>query len=186
MLTAEYLNKNANLKRDNVLLKFCVLCIGCTALFNTFFLLYTRNSQRIILTPSTITDRMEVGAHDASTGYINAMTREVINLALTYTSTNARAQFRQLLTIYASEGFQKAKGEYFSLADIIEKGQSSSVFYIQDIVINPKTQMVTIHGLRRQYIKDEKIEDVQQAYALVYVIQNGLFSIKALTPMENK
>ncbi|MBI3753973.1 MAG: type IV conjugative transfer system protein TraE [Deltaproteobacteria bacterium] len=176
-----YLNKMANVVRENKLLKFAVVVIGAATIFNAVMIQKAFNSQRTILLPAVAREKIEVGESDASEEYISEMARQVMGLTFNYIPANAREQFSAVLTMYISDGFPEARRQFYLLADQVETAQNSSAFYIQHLAINPKQSVVTIKGLRRQFSNDLKIEDGPKTYQLWYQIVNGRFRVVRLT-----
>lgn len=181
-----FLQKSSNVYAENRLLKFFIVVIGVAVLINTYFAYKAFNSMRVILVPPVIDSKLEIAGDKGSDDYMKSFTRYVCGLALSYNALNARAQFAELLTMYAPESFPEAKKTFYNLADAIETTKVSNSFMIHKIVVDSSKHQIEVQGPGIQFAQDKKIDEMSKTYIIDYRIRNGRFEIMAFKEKEFK
>jgi conjugal transfer pilus assembly protein TraE len=179
-----FMQKTSNLMAENRLLKFAVLVIGITVIYNTFMVRHALHTHRTILVPPAIKSTMEIHGNSASDAYIKHFTRYIMGLAFQYSPATARYQFEELLSMFSPSSFPRAQKMFYDLADTIETAQISNVFYIQKMVLDSARKQVEVTGLKRQYVHDVKSEEGTKTYIVVYEFEDGRFMIADISEKE--
>ncbi len=179
-----FLQKTSNLMAENRLLKFIILIIGVTVIYNTFMVRHALHTHRTILVPPAIKSTMEIQGNSASDEYIKHFTRYILGLAFQYSPATARYQFEELLSMYSPSSFPKAQEFFYDLADTIETAQISNVFYIHKMVLDSTKKQAEVTGLKRQYVHDVKSEEATKTYIVVYEFEDGRFMVVDISEKE--
>ena len=180
-----YLQKSSNLFAQNRLLKFVVVLIGITVIYNTLMLRQALNSHRTVILPPVINQEMEFWGERASANYLRQMTRYAMSLAVNNSPATVRQQFEELLSLYAPESFPDAQNALYSLALRIEEAKVSNAFYIESIRVDEESKTVRVSGLKTQFIQDVITKNQQTDYEINYRIQEGRFMIDSIKEVVN-
>jgi len=173
-----FLEKTANLLMENKLLKLCVIVIGLLQVVNLTWNYSIMKSSRTVVVPAGFNEKMEMSDKIISESGIKQYVRYVLGLALNYNPATARIQFDELLTICAPDSFSKAKSDYYSLADDIEKAKVSSSFFIQKITFDQSASVVEVQGMKKQYTNEIKVKDDKpETYIIEYMVNSGKFLV---------
>lgn len=181
-----FMQKTSNLYAENRLMKFVIAVIGLAVLVNTYMSYRAFNSQRTILVPPVMNSKVEISGDKASDEYIKQFTRYVSNLALSYNPVAARAQFAELLTMYAPEAYPAAQKAFYNLADTIEMTKVSNSFTIQRMTVEGSKHQIEMQGTNIQFAQDKKVEESTKTYIIEYRIANGRFEILSFKEKEPK
>lgn len=172
-----YLSAASNLYGENRLLKFVVVALGCATVLNTCGIMRAQQMEKVVIVPTTVTEKMWITGDKASEAYVRQFTRDAVNLYLTYHPANARQNFNELLKLYHPTEFDVAKKSLYDLADRIEESRASSAFYINKLVNDETKKQLEIWGVRTMVINGKVTEDASKIYILEYKIESGKFSI---------
>lgn len=172
-----YLSAASNLYGENRLLKFVVVALACATGFNTCGMLRAQQMEKVIVVPSTVTEKMWISGDKASEKYVEQFTRDAVNLYLTYHPSNARNNFNKLLNMYHPTEFDVAKKSLYDLADRIEESRASSAFYMNKLVNDENKKQLEITGVRTMIINGKVTEQTSKMYVLDYKIELAKFSI---------
>lgn len=181
-----FMQKSSNLYAENRLMKFFIVVMGVAVLINTYMTYKAFNSQRTILVPPVINSKVEISGDKASDEYIKQFARYVSGLALSYNPAAARAQFAELLVLYAPEAFPAAQKTFYSLADTVEMTKVSNSFVIQKLTVDSQKHQIEMNGTNAQFAQDKKVEELPKTYLIDYRIRNGKFEILAFKEKEKE
>ncbi len=171
----------SNLMSENRLLKFCLVVVAIATVINSFQIHRAMSLQRTIVLPPAVKEKFEVSGDSVSESYIRMMADHALYLAFTYTASNARGHFEELLGMYEPDAYTDAKKMFYDLADKIEgSAKVTSVFYPAKYVVYEDSKKIEVSGLRRIYSENSKIEDDQKSYAIEYGVRDGRFVIYKL------
>ncbi len=179
-----FLQKSSNVAAENRLLKFVVAVIGVAAVINAFMTYRALNYQRTIVVPPVLSSRIEITGERASVEYIKAFSRYIAALAFSYSPGGVKAQFDELLALYAPEAFPEGKRVLYELADRVAATRVTSVFFISKLYVDAEKKQIEVSGQRRQYVDDRKVEDILKTYLVEYRITDGRFCIMQLLEKE--
>lgn len=175
-------SKLGRLTAKNILLKFFVVVIGITELWNSYKIDKAMHYQRTVLIPANLDQRVTIVDDNASESYIKSFARLITNLAFNYNTSSARGQFGELLQLFSSDTFPSAKQGFYSLADTIEHTKLSSSFVINkpiDVDLEKKTIIVT--GALRQWVESQFIDTTEKTYIISYAMSEGRFLVTGLS-----
>ncbi len=179
MNTDIFLQKASNLFVQNRILKFSIIILALTIIFNSVMVYRAVKYQRVVLIPPTMTGTVEFIHGKPTDGYIADISRRIVNLAATYSPPTARSQFEELLAYFAPETYPQASQSWYSLAGRVEESQVSSVFYLEKIGITE--EFIEIFGNFKQYAGDTLLENSSKTYLIDYRLQDGRFYIISFT-----
>lgn len=180
MTVMRYLSKMSNLFAENRLLKFVIVALAAMQVFTLYYVNSMVASQKVVIIPPGLDEKAIIEQNSVSEAYVKAFTRYVVGLALNYSHVNVRSQFDELLLLYEPEAMAITKDEFYSIADEVENSKVTSIFHIQKITLDPNTKEITIKGIKRQYVEEEKIVDKSATYLIDYIVRRGEFLIKEI------
>ena len=179
-----FLQKSSNVVAENRLLKFVVVVIGIAAVINTFMTCRALNYQRTVIVPPVLKSRIEITGDRASEEYIKAFSRYIAALAFSYSPGGVKAQFDELLALYAPDVFPEGKRLLYELADRVITTRVTSVFFISKLYVGGEKSQIELQGQRRLYVDDRKVEDLLKTYLIDYRISDGRFQIMKISEKE--
>ncbi len=179
-----FLQKSSNVVAENRLLKLVVVVIGIAAVINTFMTCRALNYQRTVVVPPVLKSRIEITGDRASEEYIKAFSRYIAALAFSYSPGGVKAQFDELLALYAPEVFPEGKRLLYELADRVITTRVTSVFFINKLYVDGEKSQIEVAGQRRQYVDDRKVEDLLKTYLIDYRVADGRFQIMKISEKE--
>lgn len=172
-----YLNRASNVFAENRLLKVSLIILLIITIFNSYMLSRALTYQRTVIIPAGFNEKVELKGDSADDAYLRTFTRYVVNLMFSYSHATARAQFSELLLLYAPEAFPLASKAFYRLADEIETARVSSVFYIHSILTDHGKKVIEVKGTEMKFIEDKKLESAPKEYLISYRVQNGTFQL---------
>ncbi len=175
-----FLQKSSNLFAENRLLKLAVVFLCIALAINSFFVYRAVKYQRVILIPPKMTGTVEFVQGKPSDQYVKDLARRMVNLALTYSPANARAQFSELLAMFAPDVYPQASRTWYSLASRIEETLVSSVFYLEKISLDNANKRLEITGMKKQFAEDRAVDEANKTYVIKYRVDAGQFFILSL------
>lgn len=173
MKTEIFVQKSSNLFVENRLLKFAVAVMALAVACNSFLVYRAVKYQRTVLIPPSMTGTIEFVQGKPTDTYIRDIARRIVNLAGSYSPPTARAQFEELLSLYAPEAYPQISATWYSLAGRIEESQVSSVFYPEKISLGE--DRIEVFGNLTQFASDVLLEKTSRTYLIEYRIQDGRF-----------
>ncbi len=179
-----FLQKTSNIVAENRLLKFVVVVIGLAAAVNSVLTWRALNYQRTVIVPPVLNSRIEITGDRASEEYVKAFSRYVAALAFSYSPASAKAQFDELLALYAPETFPDGKRVLYELADRVTATRVTSVFFLGRLTVDAVKHRIEAVGQRRQYLDDRKVEDLMKTYFIDYKISESRFQILGISEKE--
>ena len=179
-----FLNRKAQHKAENRLLKFFIIVIGAVTLINTVVMMKALNYQKVVILPPNLETKTVISGDSLDEIYVSTFARYISSLAFSYTPATARKQFDELLILYGPEGFPAGKTTFYNLADKVWQTQVTQMYYIARIKVNTQKKRIELEGTRRQYIDDRKVEDGNKNYFIEYAVDNGKFRVVSITEAE--
>jgi len=175
MNTNIFVQKTSNLFVENRLLKFIIVVLSLTVIFNSFMVYRSVKYQRVVLIPPKMTGTVEFVQGKPTDSYTKDLSRRIVNLAATYSPPTARSQFEELLSYFAPESYPQASKAWYSLASRVEESQVSSVFYLETIKLGEK--VIEVFGNLKQFAGDTLLENTSKTYLIDFRLQDGRFYI---------
>ena len=173
-----FIQKSSNLFGENRLLKFIIIVIGITTVFNTFLLTSISQKEKIILIPPTLGSDLFVTGNNASDEYIRGITRYIMSLYLNYSAVSVKGQIEDLMAIYEPRAFAQVEGKFAQFVNDILRSRISSSYYIINVSINRTKKIIMIDGLRKQFMHEREVMSEKEKYQINYKIDDSRFRIK--------
>ena len=170
-----FTSKMGNLFVENRLLKFVVAVLAAALIFNSLLVYKAVKYQRVVIVPPKLQEKIEYVNGKPNDDYVKELARNISSLATTYTPSTARKQFDALLSYYAPESYPEGSKAWYSLAGMIEDAKTSSVFFIQDIIL--KDDAVELSGTLKQFTGDTLFLGEVATYIIQYRFLDGKFQI---------
>lgn len=183
MLFKKFIQKSSQKEAQNRLLKFSVVSLSIAVVISSFLSYRAVKTQRTILLPPVINTKMTFDGYKASDEYLKEFVRYSLGLALSYSPVTARANFSELLSLFAPEVFAEEKEGLYSLADRIETNRISAVFYIYDMNILPDT--IEVRGMSKQLQDKSILSEETKTYFINYRVVDGRFMIIKIFEKRN-
>lgn len=170
-----------NVLSENLLLKFAVIGIVISQVALGAQVTKALTSQRTILVPHNLDQRVTITGGEVSDEYVKIFARNISTLAFNYTPATARAQFSELLQYYTPEAYPAAQGMWSSLADTIERTQTSATLQISGgMVVNPKAKTIHLSGVQRVWSGSHSLDNKVRDYVMKYTVKDGRFYLIAI------
>ena len=158
-------NTNILLYQRNILgILFLVMLIANLFLSFAIFL----HKKEIVLVPNSINEEISIKNHKMSTGYLEALTRDVASLMLNVSPANLEYNSKALLKMIHPSFYGTMKNEISQRNISVENRRISTVFFLQSINIKNKKNTVQIVGKLSTYIGKEEVEFEQKIYQISY------------------
>ncbi|MBN2251598.1 MAG: type IV conjugative transfer system protein TraE [Candidatus Altiarchaeota archaeon] len=180
-----FIDKFANVKAENRLLKFAVVIVAAASVMSAIVSYSALKYQKVVILPPVVDSRIEISGNNVNDDYVKLFARYAMGLMLNYTPHTFRGQSSELLKLVTPEFYNTFHGTVTAMADDIERLLISSVFYPQKLSIDQEKKEVTVQGLRRQHSHDSPIEDKQKKYMMRYKIINGRFHIDDIKEIDS-
>lgn len=122
-----YLQGSANLFEENRLLKFAIAGLfGVTAVLGV--VIYSSNqNQRTVVVPFGAGGDLYVTGNAPSSLYLRTMTRNIVNLAGTYSAYSADRQFQELLSIVHPSAYNGIRDSLNAILDELANNPTLSI-----------------------------------------------------------
>jgi conjugal transfer pilus assembly protein TraE len=176
-----YLQGSANLFEENRLLKFAIVGLFAANLVLGSVIYTSARNQRTVIVPFAAGGDLYVTGDTPSTGYLRAVTRNIVALAGTYSAYSADRQFQELLTLVHPSGYNALRDSFNRLLDELQNNPTLSiatyirgdkpVTYSQGDIVVPIEKVRVIGGVIRKFRGDLRIR---------YAIENGRFWLVSL------
>lgn len=154
------------LKQRNI-----AVAVSSILLFNTLILssavLFT--DKEYILVPSILEKEVIVSNGRLSMGYLEPITRDVINLMLSVNPQNTEYVTKSILKITHPAFRGKLKSALFERNQDILKRRISLHFYPQTIVPDEEGKTVIVSGKLATYLGKEEVSLEEKLYSITYV-----------------
>jgi len=181
MLESVYKNKLLQLVAQNGLLKFIVLIIGTTVLWNTHQTNKALHYQKTILVPSGLDRKVTISSDGASDEYMRIFGRTITNLAFNFSNANIRGQYGELLQYFTAESFPQAKQAFYELADSYERMRITQSYIIsKPIEVDQSKHIITVSGIQRQWVENNFLEPQEKTYMITYQMIDGRFGVVSI------
>src|SRR5690242_20397387 len=112
MNAKRFLNDSDNAIHTSRILLVVVAFLGAHILYNTYAIQQIPLRERTVLIPTGLDRRVWFTGDKASDEYLKAVARDVASLAFTYTPSNVRGNFAELLTYFPPEVFTVNQKSY--------------------------------------------------------------------------
>ena len=122
-----YLQGSSNLFEENRLLKFAIVGLfGITAVLGAVVYSSDQN-RRTVVVPFGASGDLYVTGSTPSSGYLRAMTRNIVTLSGTYSAYSADRQFQELLSIVHPSAFESMRDTLNGVLDELSTNPTLSI-----------------------------------------------------------
>ncbi len=177
-----YLQGSSNLFEENRLLKFAIVGLfGITAVLGAVVYSSDQN-RRTVVVPFGASGDLYVTGSTPSSGYLRAMTRNIVTLSGTYSAYSADRQFQELLSIVHPSAYESMRDTLNGVLDELSTNPTLSiatyirpdqpVSWTDSQIMVPVEKVRVIGGVIRKFRGNLRIR---------YMIDAGRFWILALT-----
>lgn len=175
-----FVEKAANMKAENKLLKFAVVVVAAGCLMSSFYSYRAVKHQKTIILPPVVDDRIVITGTDANDPYLKMFSKYTLNLMFNYTPHSFKDQASDLLKLSTPEFYNSLEKKISDMADGIKKFALTSVFYPQAIAVDKTNMKITVSGLRISNAQGQEVENKTQKYLIDYKIVDGRFYVNGI------
>lgn len=148
-----------------------LLVIGNVILAAVLALNY--NKERIVQVPTMAPQyKMMISNNKASPEFLDAMSRNILDLLLDITPNNVQAQQNMLISMAEPKYRDELQSKLMDIASQIKSNNLSQNFYIQSVKIVNKPNVVFVTGTLNQYIDKNIANSTRVNYKLTFTIKN--------------
>lgn len=148
-----------------------LLVIGNVILAGVLALNY--NKERIVQVPTMAPQyKMMISNNKASPEFLDAMSRNILDLLLDITPNNVQAQQNMLISMAEPKYRDELQSKLMDIASQIKSNNLSQNFYIQSVKIVNKPNVVFVTGTLNQYIDKNIANSTRVNYKLTFTIKN--------------
>ncbi len=180
-----FLSEHENVKTENKLLKFVIIVLAITVMFNFYYVDKASHSEKIIILPPQLHSKVVFNGNKPDKAYFDQITRYVISLALDYTSATARGQFAELLTMLSPSAFKVYQPALYDLANRLESaGDISNAFYISTIKVKKDKNQIIVEGMNDTYSANTLLKQQSEQYQIGYEVKSDRFIITSFNKVK--
>ncbi|MGK2909850.1 MAG: TraE/TraK family type IV conjugative transfer system protein [Sphingobium sp.] len=177
-----YLQGSSNLFEENRLLKFAIVGLfGITAVLGAVVYSSDQN-RRTVVVPFGASGDLYVTGSTPSSGYLRAMTRNIVTLSGTYSAYSADRQFQELLSIVHPSAYESMRDTLNRVLDELSTNPTLSIAtYIrpdQPVSWTDNQIMVPVEKVR---VIGGVIRKFRGTLRIGYAIENGRFWLTRLS-----
>jgi len=173
-----YLDRLSSARAQNRLLKFAVSIIALAVMVLGVFTYGAVKHQKVVVVPVGLQSQVWVGGNDASDEYIKHTSRYLALLLLHYTPTNAAEQFEDFMRFVPPERFSDFQAQLAQILDKVKMLNVTSVFHVQEVLLNRQQRQVEVKGLLVQYAGTTKAKEGPAVCRIFYRIADGRFWVE--------
>jgi conjugal transfer pilus assembly protein TraE len=177
-----YLQGSSNLFEENRLLKFAIVGLfGITAVLGAVVYSSDQN-RRTVVVPFGASGDLYVTGSTPSSGYLRAMTRNIVTLSGTYSAYSADRQFQELLSIVHPSAYESMRDTLNGVLDELSTNPTLSIAtYIrpdQPVSWTDSQIMVPVEKVR---VIGGVIRKFRGTLRIGYAIESGRFWLTRLS-----
>jgi conjugal transfer pilus assembly protein TraE len=176
-----FLEKAANLKAENKLLKFSIVVVATGCLLSSYFSYRAIQYQKTVILPPVVDERVVITGTDVNDGYLKMYSKYVMGLMFNYTPHTFADQASDLLKLSTPEFFASLDKKISDMADGIKRLQVTSMFYPHTISVDKVNKIITISGLRISNAQGQEVENTTKHFLIKYKIENGRFYVNGIS-----
>lgn len=184
MEVKRYMEEKANMWATKTILKTAVIALSIAVCVLAYCTYRAATSQRVIILPPVVDERIEIRNNDANDGYLKLFTRYVCSLFTTYNPATVNGQFEVLKELAAPECFAELSNDLAKIKAETMRLDMSSVFYPREIEIRRDKQEITVKGVGKKTASGTTVEEGAMSYVIGYRIINGKFYVTGVGNAE--
>jgi conjugal transfer pilus assembly protein TraE len=175
-----FLEKTANLRAENKLLKFAVVVVAAGCLLSSFFSYRAIRYQKTVILPPVVDERIVISGTDANDAYLKMFSKYTLSLMFNYTPNTFMDQASDLLKLSTPEFYASLERKISDMACGIKKLKVNSMFYPQAIKVDTANTRITVSGLRISNAQGQEVENTTKQFVIEYKITNGRFYVNGI------
>lgn len=136
-------------------------------------LVFNLNREKIILTPQVAPEyKMWITKSQVSPEYLNALSRNVLDLLLNITPNNVNAQHQELIRLVVPKYRAELQSKLAEIAKQLTQNNLAQNFYIESIRVVNGGNIAYVEGSLNQYIDKNLSSSNRQIYKLTFSVSN--------------
>lgn len=152
-------------KEKNTIFGIClILAVICLLLAGSLFF----SKKTIVLVPNSLSGKTTITSQSPSIEYVEAFSRDVINLMLNVTPDNTEYANQQILKITHPAFHGVLKQELEARKEDINKRKITTYFSGQNLVVNLEQDQVLVSGVLNTLLGKELVSKESKTYFLGY------------------
>lgn len=180
-----FVEKMANLKAENKLLKFTIVLVALGCLSSSYFAYKATINQKVVILPPVVDDRVVITGTDVNDAYLKMFSKYSLNLLFNYTPQTFKDQASDLLTMSTPNFYDSLENKITDMADGIDSLQITSMFFPRKLTVDKGKQQITVTGLRISTAQGQEIENKMKTMMIEYKIDNGRFYINGINELSS-
>lgn len=146
------------------------VCVGMILLISNLFLVIALffSDKEIVLVPNSLEKESSLTKGKMSSQYMEALTRDVVNVMLNITPSNTEYAAKSILKITHPAFYGQLKFELQKRAEDVINRKISTHFFPQSITIGEDQVSVYVVGKLSTYLGKENVGEEEKTYVITY------------------
>ena len=157
------------LKQRNIAF-IVIACLLFINMMQAMFLFLFK--KELVLIPNSISEPTKISRNKLSKSYLEAVTRDIINLSLNVTPSNLEYSRKSILQITHPAFYGKLNDRLSQRAKDIKKRNITMAFYPKSMSVDDYSNTVFVVGTLQTYIGKERVNNEEKTYEISYAV-NG-------------
>ncbi len=179
-----YMEEKANMGMANTIMKTAVIALSIAVCISSFCAYKATTSQRVVILPPVVDERIEITNNDANDGYLKLFTRYACSLFTTYTPGTVNGQFEAIKELAAPEYYAELSSDLEKIKAEIIRLEMTSVFYPREFEVRRDKKEILVRGIGKKTASNTTVEDGAMSYVIGYRIINGKFFVTGVGYVE--
>lgn len=179
-----YMEEKANVLATNVVMKTVVIALSIAVCVLAYCTYEATATQRVVILPPVVDERIEITNNDANDGYLKMFTRYVCSLFTTYSPATVNGQFETLKELTAPDYYAELSSDLEKIKAETIRLDMASVFYPREFEIRRDKKEIIVSGIGKKTASNTTVEDGAMSYAIRYRIINGKFYVTGVGYVE--
>jgi len=167
--TVAILELNKIIKQRNILVLICVMMF-LTSLLQIIVIF--RQDKEIVLVPSFLSGEVSLNNKKASAGYLENITRDVINAMLDVTPSNVNYSSEQILKITHPQFYGELKQHLNKRTQDIVSKKITTNFYAKSMAADTQNNQVFVSGKLLTFLGTKMVLEEEKTYSIAYEYNN--------------
>jgi type IV conjugative transfer system protein TraE len=172
-----FLSRQAAILGENRLLKFFTLILGLAWIANTAMVYYALQYSRVVLVPPGLDRKASTTGRAADDQYLTVQGRYLAGLVWSFSPDTVQHGYEDVLKVYAPEAYASARKDFYAVVQDVTANHISSTFRIREVTIDQAASLITISGVRQQYLEQRLADTAEKALCIKYQFKDGMFQV---------
>jgi conjugal transfer pilus assembly protein TraE len=173
----EFLNRQAAILGANRLLKFFVIVLGIAWIANTVMVYEALHYFRVVLIPPGLDREASTTGKSADDNYLTMQGRYLAGLVWSFSPDTIKKNYEDVLKMYSPAEYAQAKKEFYAVVRDVTANQIASDFRVREVKIDQTQGLITLGGVRQQYIEQQRVDTSEKTLVIKYQFSNGMFQV---------